>query len=50
MYIDIDGWLSSMSDYVKIEVEKLINKYISQVKPVVESNNNMYTCLAPAKN
>ncbi|NES68937.1 MAG: hypothetical protein F6K24_28750 [Okeania sp. SIO2D1] len=50
MYIDIDGWLSSMSDYVKIEVEKVINKYIYQVKPVVGSKNNMYTCLAPGKN
>ncbi|WP_202220547.1 hypothetical protein [Okeania sp. KiyG1] len=50
MYIDIDGWLSSMSDLVKIEVEKVINKYISQVKPVVKSKNNMFTCLAPAKN
>ncbi|NER03016.1 MAG: hypothetical protein F6K17_10460 [Okeania sp. SIO3C4] len=50
MYIDIDRWLSSMSDYVKIEVEKVINQYISQVKPVVESKNNMFVCLAPAKN
>ncbi|NET43258.1 hypothetical protein [Okeania sp. SIO2B3] len=50
MYIDIDGWLSSMSDYVKIEVEKVINKYIFQVKSVIGSKNNMYTCLAPTKN
>ncbi|NES78367.1 MULTISPECIES: hypothetical protein [Okeania] len=50
MHIDIDGWLSLMSNYVKIEVEKVINKYIVQVKPVVGSKNNMYTCLAPTKN
>lgn len=50
MHIDINRWLSSMSDYVKIEVEKVINQYIYEVKPVVESKNNMYTCLAPTKN
>ncbi len=44
MHIDIDGWLSSMSDSVKIEVEKIINKHITPVKQVVESNNQMYSC------
>ena len=47
MHIDINGWLSSMSDYTKTEVTKVIDKYISQVKRVVESKNNMYICIEP---
>ncbi|MCL2934354.1 MAG: hypothetical protein MGG11_19540, partial [Trichodesmium sp. MAG_R03] len=47
MHIDISKWLSSMSDSVKIEVEKVINKNIAQVKQVTESNNQMYSCLEP---
>ncbi len=48
MRIDIDGWLSSMSDRVKIEVEKVINKHINQVEQVVELNNQMYSCFKPS--
>ena len=48
MHIDIDGWLSSMSDSVKIEVEKVINKNITQVQQVTKSNNQMYSCLEPS--
>ncbi|NEQ37892.1 MAG: hypothetical protein F6K40_17150 [Okeania sp. SIO3I5] len=48
MHIDIDGWLSSMSDDVKIEVEKVINKNITQLQQVTKSNNQMYTCLEPS--
>ncbi|MDJ0519381.1 MAG: hypothetical protein QNJ74_25020 [Trichodesmium sp. MO_231.B1] len=48
MHIDIDGWLSSMSDSVKIEVEKIINKHITPVKQVVESNNQIYSCFKPS--
>ncbi|MGD1716362.1 hypothetical protein [Dapis sp. BLCC M172] len=48
MHIDIDGWLSSMSDRVKIEVQKIINKHIISVKQVVESNNQMYSCFKPS--
>lgn len=47
MHIDISKWLSSMSDSIKIEVEKVINKNIAQVKQVTESNNQMYSCLEP---
>ncbi|MCL2923862.1 MAG: hypothetical protein MGF17_04330 [Trichodesmium sp. MAG_R04] len=47
MHIDISKWLSSMSDSVKIEVEKVINKNIAQVKQVTESNNQMYSCVEP---
>ncbi len=48
MHIDIDRWLYSMSDRVKIEVEKIINKHITPVKQVVESNNQMYSCFKPS--
>lgn len=48
MHIDINGWLSSMSDTVKIEVEKIINKQIISVKKVVESKNQMYSCFKPS--
>lgn len=48
MRIDIDGWLSSMSDYVKIEVGKVINKHINQVQKVVESNNQIFSCFKPS--
>ncbi|MEB3339242.1 hypothetical protein [Okeania sp.] len=47
MDVDIDQWLSSMSDNVKNEVKKVINKHIIQVKQVVESNNQKYTCFSP---
>ncbi|MDJ0553439.1 MAG: hypothetical protein QNJ68_03180 [Microcoleaceae cyanobacterium MO_207.B10] len=47
MHIDIDGWLSSMSDLTKTEAKKLIKKYIYQVKNVINSQNNMSTCLEP---
>lgn len=47
MHIDIDGWLSSMSDYTKAEVKKVINQHIAQVKTVVESKNNLFTCVEP---
>lgn len=47
MYIDIDGWLSSMSDYTNTEVKKVINQHIAQVKIVVASKNNNFTCIKP---
>ena len=48
MHINISEWLSSMSDNVKIEVEEVINKHITQVQQVTESNNQMYSCLEPS--
>lgn len=47
MYIDINGWLSSMSDYTKTEVKKVINQHITQVKGAVVSQNKMLTCIEP---
>ncbi len=47
MHINIDEWLSSMSDYTNAEVKKVINQHIAEVKKVVESKNNMFTCLEP---
>ena len=47
MHINIDGWLSSMSEYTQFEVKKIINQRINEVKKVVESKNNMFTCMKP---
>ncbi len=44
MHVDINGWLSAMSDYVKAEVKKVINKQISTVRETVTST---FTCREP---
>ncbi|MGB3513672.1 MAG: hypothetical protein WBA93_31600 [Microcoleaceae cyanobacterium] len=47
MQIDINGWLSSMSDYTNTEVKKVINQHIAQVKIAVASKNNKFSCIKP---
>jgi len=47
MHVDIDGWLSAMSDYVRTEVKKVINKHITTVRETVKSTYPSYSCREP---
>ncbi|NEP42704.1 MAG: hypothetical protein F6K35_27175 [Okeania sp. SIO2H7] len=47
MHIDIDRWLSSMSDSARNEVKKVINKHIPAVIEAVKSADPLFTCKEP---
>ncbi|MDY6803396.1 MAG: hypothetical protein SXA11_06265 [Cyanobacteriota bacterium] len=48
MYVDIDRWLSSMSDNAQTEVKKVINKHISAVREAVNSAYPSFSCPQPS--
>jgi hypothetical protein len=47
MHVDINGWLSAMSDRVKAEVKKVINKHLPAVREAVTSADSLFTCREP---
>ena len=47
MHVDINGWLSAMSNYVRTEVKKVINKHLPDVRKAVQSADSLFTCREP---
>ena len=47
MHIDIDRWLSSMSETARNEVKKIINKHQDAVREAVKSADPLFTCKEP---
>lgn len=47
MHVDINKWLSSMSDYVRTEVKNVINENMPAVREAVQSADPLFTCREP---